>query len=1263
MTLTANDGGHTGTGGGTDVVLGTVNVDVKEPGSLIVTTLNDVVDAFDGKTSLREAVAYANAHAGADTVTFASNLHGTIRLDAGDGPGVFGGTLAVTEALTIDGGGRILISGDVAHNDATLAGTDITDLVNTSVADLSDNVRLFDTSTDLTLKGLTLTGGHTTATNGSGGAVRAAVQKTVAIESSTISGNSTEGQSAFGGALYGSTINVIGSTLSDNHSGAGGGAIAGSSLTLTDSTVSGNSSVSYGGGLTGSGVTLTNSTVTGNSTTGAGGAGGGVYLETGTVTNSIILGNVAKNADGDEIVYTYAKVGGNIIGRDGGGGADVFSGSNDVGDTTAAAVFAHTVDIGNGVLAGVLANNGGPVQTVALNASATNPALDASDASAPATDARGMATVDQAGIANTNDSARDLGAYEANTLADAMPPTITINSIAGDNVVNAAEGAATITVSGTAVGAEDGQIVTLSLKTADGSATLQTLTTTVSGGAWHLDLPPSATPMFPDGNYLVTADVSDAAGNPAVEATRTITVDTHAPTIIINPIAGDNVVNAAEGTAAITVSGTATGAEDGQRVTLALKTPDGSTTLQTLTTTVSGGAWHIDLPPGATPAFPDGNYLITADVSDTAGNPATEATRVIHVDVRAPTVTINAIAGDDVVNGAEGAGTVTISGIAVGAENGQTVTLALKTPDGSATLQTLTTTVSDGAWHLDLPPGATPAFPDGNYLVTADVADAAGNSATESTRTIRVDTHAPTVTINPIAGDNVVNAAEGAATITVSGAAAGAEDGQIVTLALNTADGSSTLQTLTTVVSDGAWHLDLPPGATPSFPDGNYLVTADVSDAAGNPATESMRTIRVDTHAPTVTINTIAGDNTVNAAEGAATITVSGGAAGAEDGQVVTLTLKTADGSTTLQTLAATVSGGAWHVDLPPGATPAFSDGQYLVTADVSDAAGNPATEATRAITVDTHAPAAPTFALTSDTGVSATDHITNNSAITYTPAEAGGTLLYAADGAGFSVIAPTFTADGAHTVLVAQQDAAGNIGAAGSLTFTFDTTAPAAPTVTLADNSVVSYTPAEAGGMLFYKADGAADFTIAQPTFNGGGTHTVVVEQQDIAGNIGAPGSLTFTLDDPGFAPPHLTGFTASSVSGNFAPGSAPSFKPAFSEATTAGVVPNLGLGDSFKLLFDALSFGADAVPGSVYSNSPYTVGHGGDGGGFSFPTAPSSQPSQFGLANFSFDAPLVAENQTDFLSPPVFSSLGVQMLSPPTVDSNHAVSDFHLM
>jgi Ca2+-binding RTX toxin-like protein len=140
-----------------------------------------------------------------------------------------------------------------------------------------------------------------------------------------------------------------------------------------------------------------------------------------------VLGN---NATEDaEISGTIVKTGGNIV------GGDVFQGSTDVGDTTVADVFAATVDIdpsAGTVFAGVLADNGGSVQTIALKSSGRNPALDASNANAPTTDARGEARFDQTTIANTNGSVADLGAYEVRTLVG-----VAITGNAKANVINA----------------------------------------------------------------------------------------------------------------------------------------------------------------------------------------------------------------------------------------------------------------------------------------------------------------------------------------------------------------------------------------------------------------------------------------------------------------------------------------------------------------------------------------------------------------------------------------------------------------------------------------------------------------------------------------------------------------------------------------------------------------------------------------------------------------------------------------------------------
>ena len=75
---------------------------------LVVTTLDDTVDAFDGLVSLREAITYANSHAGADTITFDASLaDGTITLLA-DLPAL-GSDMVIdggTNDVTVSGGGQ-----------------------------------------------------------------------------------------------------------------------------------------------------------------------------------------------------------------------------------------------------------------------------------------------------------------------------------------------------------------------------------------------------------------------------------------------------------------------------------------------------------------------------------------------------------------------------------------------------------------------------------------------------------------------------------------------------------------------------------------------------------------------------------------------------------------------------------------------------------------------------------------------------------------------------------------------------------------------------------------------------------------------------------------------------------------------------------------------------------------------------------------------------------------------------------------------------
>jgi hypothetical protein len=418
-----------------------------------VTTLTDENDAgatvnLPGGTglSLREAIALANAGGGADVITFAAALSGgLIRLT--------GGVLAITDAAGIigdldrDGRPDITITGDKNGDDALIAGTNITDVsANTNSA---DNTAILRASAALSFSGLTLTGATFSAvsvvqatgaaleinhavlsgnTGLSGGAVASDValwmsDTTVSHNSATFGGG---GVAAFLGSAAFTNVTFLGNTA-----GSGGGLDSGGAdVTLTNVTFAANHASSAGGAINAiagtdsgpSSLSLVNVTISGNSA--GSGPGGVIVTQGGTLAllNSIVTGN--SGADVDVSDATQTLFGGNVI------GTNVFNGNIDVGDTTAAIVFAATQDIGGGVRAGVLADNGGLVPTIALKRNAANPAIDAGEDNAtgvPAADARGVAHADFPGVANNGANVSDLGAFDlGNAPVIVLKPTLDV---------------------------------------------------------------------------------------------------------------------------------------------------------------------------------------------------------------------------------------------------------------------------------------------------------------------------------------------------------------------------------------------------------------------------------------------------------------------------------------------------------------------------------------------------------------------------------------------------------------------------------------------------------------------------------------------------------------------------------------------------------------------------------------------------------------------------------------------------------------------
>ncbi len=415
------------------------------------------------------------------------------------------------------------------------------------------------------------------------------------------------------------------------------------------------------------------------------------------------------------------------------------------------------------------------------------------------------------------------------TITDAGSITLTIDNsqasvqvatTAGDNIINASEQAAGFTLSGTSSHLAQGTELTVTLNG-------KTYTTSVgANGAWSVQVPTADAQALGEGNQAVLVSGKDATGN-TVTGAQLLTVDTQPPTLAINTIAQDNIISAAEHNVALVLSGTSN-AEAGQTVTLTVNGKSHTATVG------SDGTWQVTLPATEVQALAEGNYAVNASVSDRAGNTTSHSAN-FTVDTSAPVVSVNTVAGDDILNNAEQAVAQIISGQVSGASPGDTVTVKLGT-------HVLTGIVlADGSWNVALDPAVTRTLDRGANTIFVTVTDAAGNTGAAS-RAITLVGVSPLITINTVSGDDIISGAEKGAPLTLTGSTQQAETGQTVTVTL--AGQSFT----TTVQADGSWSLTVPAAAMGNLPDGAVAITASVTDLSGNTGNTS-RTITVDSQA------------------------------------------------------------------------------------------------------------------------------------------------------------------------------------------------------------------------------------------------------------------------------------------------------------------------------------------------------------------------------------------------------------------------------
>ncbi|MEJ7593453.1 MAG: right-handed parallel beta-helix repeat-containing protein [Planctomycetaceae bacterium] len=273
----------------------------------------------------------------------------------------------------------------------------------------------------------TLSGNSTTGNRAGGGAILAR-QGTLNIIQSTLSGNYTAGINSEGGAISAhlGSLQVVNSTLSRNATtgvDSEGGAVFAvfGNLTVSQSTLSGNNVSNigaFGGAIfTQQGVVLlSQSTITENQSTSS--SGGGIYTLSSPITiqNSIVAGNgdngtapdIRKSTDIDDTLTVTRS----LIGRNNGTGLAATSGStadgngNFIGGATALTAIQP--------LLAPLAVRGGPTLTHALLAGSLAIDSGSNALAVDVTNSNAVLTTDQRGsiFKRIINGAVDMGAYE-----------------------------------------------------------------------------------------------------------------------------------------------------------------------------------------------------------------------------------------------------------------------------------------------------------------------------------------------------------------------------------------------------------------------------------------------------------------------------------------------------------------------------------------------------------------------------------------------------------------------------------------------------------------------------------------------------------------------------------------------------------------------------------------------------------------------------------------------------------------------------------
>lgn len=511
--------------------------------------------------------------------------------------------------------------------------------------------------------------------------------------------------------------------------------------------------------------------------------------------------------------------------------------------------------------------------------------------------------------------------------------------------------------------------------------------------------------VLPEGDYApgaIQVRQQDLAGNvsPINASNATWSVDQSKPSLAISTVAGDGVINAQERSAGVMISGTSTGANRDDVVTL---TWNG---LSYQTTVSSAGAWRLSLAASQIPAG-ELSKSLKAVITDTAGNVSDEASTTVRIDTIAPDLSLplNTMP-TDLTGWALGVADAKVDNIlnlfelqaidltdvnwslsgTTNAEAGQTVeftidnqtfTGAVSTVDGGLNRWTVLHSASNDVESV------IKGLAHGNtYDMTVRVKDAAGNASLPVTASLLVKLYPPDIpTVDLLRTNSYTPTLSGSAMKELSTDASGnktygaLEDADVLTVTV--LKKTFTLTLAPDVNQEGPlsynritqkWSLDLSQNKDANGQLDAIITSDAVLDIGVSVKSlgyklledQSSGEVTLKKAAPDVTIQTVTTDDLLNASEISAGVALNGRVVDLVPGQSVNMATNrqlTLSLQGTNKSWTTTVDKhGDWSVLLSAQDAQAMNSGTYTLNASFSSVYGNN-TSASKSFTLDKEGP------------------------------------------------------------------------------------------------------------------------------------------------------------------------------------------------------------------------------------------------------------------------------------------------------------------